>query len=218
MGLKEQYLQELNSIKDERKERVIEAAKIEFGKFGITNTKLSKISSRAKIGEASLYRYFNNKSELATHVANSYWNNTNILFNEVYVEKMKKEKTGLDKIRVYLSIFIEFYTNHKDFLKYMNDFDMFMMSTDTDYDNLAFDEHILEVKAAFAALVRQGQEDGSVRTDIDGYQKYSFPGQVMVGLVTKLVLRVGYLPSENHVDHIAVIEDTIEMFINYIKT
>ncbi|MFK5884234.1 MAG: TetR/AcrR family transcriptional regulator [Candidatus Izemoplasma sp.] len=217
MGLKEQYLKELNSIKDERKERVIEAAKIEFGKFGITNTKLSKISARAKIGEASLYRYFNNKYELAIHVANSYWNDTNKIFNEVFVKKMNKEKTGLDKIRVYLSIFVEFYTNHKDFLKYMNDFDMFMMSANSEYKNLIFDQHIIEVREAFAALIRAGQSDGSIRKNIDGYQKYSFPGQVMVGLVTKLSLRVGYLPSETHINHIAVIEDTIEMFISYVK-
>lgn len=218
MGLKEQYLQELNSIKDERKERVIEAAKIEFGKTGIINTKLSKISARAKIGEASLYRYFNNKSELATVVANSYWNDSSNLFEKEFIPKINEQKNGLDKIRVYLSIFLEFYKNHKDFLKYMNDYDVFMMTNEKDFKNLSFDKHIFEVRDAFAALVKEGQEDGSIKPSIDGYQKYGFSGQVMVGLVTKLALRVGYLPSESDINHIECIEETIEMFINYIKT
>lgn len=217
MGLKEQYLQELNSIKDERKERVIEAAKLEFGKTGITNSKLSKIAARAKIGEASLYRYFKNKTELASVVATSYWDESSKLFENEFMNKIALQDNALDKIKVYLSIFLEFYKNHKEFLKYMNEFDIFMMANDSSFSNFAFDNHINDARDFYALIIQEGQENGTIRLDIDGYQKYDFSGQVMVGLVTKLALRVGYLPSESDIDHIQLIEETIDMFINYIK-
>ena len=61
MSLKETYLNEMNLLKNERIQRVIDAAKSEFSLNGIKNSKLRIIAKRAKVGEASMYRYFKDK-------------------------------------------------------------------------------------------------------------------------------------------------------------
>ena len=98
MTLKENYLNEISLLKNERIQRVIEAAKIEFNEHGIKNAKLRIIAKRAKVGEASIYRYFKDKTDLIKIVALSYWQNHANLFDDYYYGKVVHKENGLKKI------------------------------------------------------------------------------------------------------------------------
>ncbi|WP_026009766.1 TetR/AcrR family transcriptional regulator [Priestia filamentosa] len=58
--------EQLQQIRDERKEQIIEAALRVFARRGIIGTKMSMIASEAGISAGLLYRYFNSKDELFT--------------------------------------------------------------------------------------------------------------------------------------------------------
>ncbi|MBG9810464.1 TetR family transcriptional regulator [Bacillus endophyticus] len=58
--------EQLQQIRDERKEQIIEAALKVFARRGIIGTKMSMIASEAGISAGLLYRYFNSKDELFT--------------------------------------------------------------------------------------------------------------------------------------------------------
>ena len=217
MGEKAKYFEELMHEKDERKKNIIQAAKDLFNEVGIINAKMSKIAKKAKVGDVTVYRYFNTKMDLATAVANSYWNETTLIFEEYYTPKIITAENGLAKIRIFLEVFIMFYENRKPFLKYMNDYDIYMKNNKVTDDSLLFDQNIVDAKKAFIQILKEGQVDGSIKIDIEPNNQYSFVSEVMAGTTTKLALRHGYLLSESDFEPQDVIRKTIDMYINYIK-
>ncbi|WP_028401451.1 TetR/AcrR family transcriptional regulator [Ectobacillus panaciterrae] len=58
--------EQLQQIRDERKEQIMEAALKVFARRGIIGTKMSMIATEAGISQGLLYRYFKSKDELFT--------------------------------------------------------------------------------------------------------------------------------------------------------
>ncbi|MED4205383.1 TetR/AcrR family transcriptional regulator [Neobacillus mesonae] len=56
--------QQLDQIRDERREQIKQAALKMFSRRGYTGTKTSMIAKEASISEGLIYRYFNSKEEL----------------------------------------------------------------------------------------------------------------------------------------------------------
>ncbi|MGG3571420.1 TetR/AcrR family transcriptional regulator [Bacillus gobiensis] len=56
--------QQLDQIRDERREQIKQAALKVFARRGYTGTKTSMIAAEASISEGLIYRYFNSKKEL----------------------------------------------------------------------------------------------------------------------------------------------------------
>ncbi|NRD80180.1 TetR/AcrR family transcriptional regulator [Bacillus sp. BRMEA1] len=56
--------QQLDQIRDERREQIKQAALKMFARRGYTGTKTSMIAKEARISEGLIYRYFNSKEEL----------------------------------------------------------------------------------------------------------------------------------------------------------
>ncbi|MED3562773.1 TetR/AcrR family transcriptional regulator [Bacillus xiapuensis] len=56
--------QQLDQIRDERREQIKQAALKMFARRGYTGTKTSMIAKEASISEGLIYRYFNSKEEL----------------------------------------------------------------------------------------------------------------------------------------------------------
>jgi len=60
--------EQLQHIRDERKEQIIQSAIKIFSRRGITGTKLSMIAIEAGISQGLLYHYFKSKDELFIHL------------------------------------------------------------------------------------------------------------------------------------------------------
>jgi AcrR family transcriptional regulator len=216
MDLKVKYEQELNLLKNERINRVIQAAKMEFGVHGITNSKLKSIAKRAMVGEASLYRYFADKTALVQMVGLDYWNTHVQLFASYFDEAIKPTDNGLQKVEAFLNIFHVLYEDHKDFLKFMEDYDNYMMSSDTEKSESSLEELIMSMKKTYVELFDSGVEDGSIDSRFSGVTTYSFVSQVMVSTTQKLSFRVGYLHTDQDLYPRHCITNLIEMFIQYV--
>lgn len=217
MTLKENYLNEISLLKNERIQRVIEAAKIEFNEHGIKNAKLRIIAKRAKVGEASIYRYFKDKTDLIKIVALSYWQNHANLFDDYYYGKVIHKENGLKKIEQALHIFHELYENNKEFLKFVEDFDIYMAREVSSTKDNDFQELIYSLKKRFVSIFDEGVEDGSIRSDLDGEDLYSFVSQVMISTTQKLSTRIGFLHDKDPQYPIRCLNNLIEMFVLYIK-
>ena len=217
MSLKENYLNEISLLKNERITRVVEAAKIEFSLNGIKNSKLRIIAKRAKVGEASIYRYFKDKDDLIKIVALSYWQNHANLFDDYYYGHVVNEDTGLKKVEVALNIFHHLYKNHKDFLKFVEDFDNYYANEEITPSENSFQEIVYSLKRRFVKLFNEGIKDGSINPNFDGEEKYSFVSQVMVSTTQKLSARVGRIHEDDPDYPTKCISELINMFIEYVK-
>lgn len=217
MSLKENYLNEMSLLKNERIERVVEAAKIEFNEKGIKNSKLRDIAKRAKVGEASIYRYFKDKDDLIKIVALNYWQNHMNLFDDYYYTRVSESDTGLKKVEVSLNIFHHLFNNHKPFLKFVEDFDNYFANEEISPSDNSFQELIYSFKKRFIDIFDEGVEDGTIKPEFDGFEMYSFVSQVMVSTTQKLSSRIGYLHEEDPNYPKKCLNHLIKMFIIYIK-
>lgn len=60
--------EQLNQIREERKDQILKAALKIFARKGIVGTKLSMIATEASISQGLLYHYFSSKDELFIHL------------------------------------------------------------------------------------------------------------------------------------------------------
>ena len=217
MDLKQQYLEEVNQAKQERINRIIEVAKIEFEKNGIVNTKLSTIAKESQVGEASIYRYFIDKVRLTQLVAFDYWKEQINVFDEYLENNINKKSNGITKIRIFLGLFIELYHSHRGFLKFMEDFENYQIQTEFSNEGNAFFEYVFYIKGIFTDLFDEGMQDGSINPNFSKEIAYSFVAQVMLSSTQKMALRQIYERPNNEEYVINCLNTTIDMFIQYIE-
>ena len=217
MTLKENYLNEVNLLKNERIGRVIEAAKVEFSLNGIKNSKLRVIAKKAKVGEASIYRYFKDKDDLIKFVALSYWQNHENLFDDYYYGRLIGNDKGIKKIEIALQLFHHLYKNHKEFLKFVEDFDNYYANEVNTNAHNSFQDMMEGLKVRFLSLYNEGLKDGSINPKFDPEEMYSFISQIMTLTTQKLSSRIGYSNEEDQDFPIKCLDNLIAMFVNYIR-
>lgn len=212
MDLKEKYFEEITLLKNQRINRVVQAAKIKYQQHGIINTKIKEIAKEAEVGEASVYRYFTDKVALTKMVAFDYWSEKNTLYLEFREQNINSSQNGMQKLLSFLNLFKELYANHKNFLKFMEDFDNYMMNESKDKKSSSFEEFVLTLKEEIIHFVEEGHSDGSIAKTMSAEMVYAFISQVMVSTTQKLAIRVGYLKSDEGLDPTKVLDDLIAMF------
>lgn len=217
MSLKENYLNELSLLKSERIDRVVEAAKEEFYLYGIKNSKLRVIAKKAKVGEASIYRYFKDKNELIQFVSYKYWQDYSNFFDDYFYEKIINEPSGLIKVESALKIFHHLFRKRRKFLKFFNDFENYYTNEKIETNGISYEEPILKLRNHFVTIFNEGIHDGSINPELNAEEKYMFVSEVMVPTTQKLSSQVD---KPNGYDAIAsekCISELIDMFIQSIK-
>jgi len=211
------YVEELKLLENVRVNKIVKAAREEFRVNGIINSKLKDIAKKAKVGEATLYRHFADKTALAKLVAFDFWYEESAFLNAFIVSNFSDDKNGLEKVLLFLSIFKESYKNHKDFLKFMEDFDNYMMNAVEEVQPSSFETLVLSIKSQFISYVEEGKNDGSIRNDIPNEEMYAFVSQVVISTIQQLAIRTGYLQSDNGLDADKLLDNLFEMFICFVK-
>ncbi len=216
MNLKKTYYDDISDLKREKIVRIIKTAKTEFYEKGIINSKISIIAKNANVGEASLYRYFTDKMQLVKLVAFDYWKEQVELF-DIFAEKnIDPNSTGLAKVQSYLEIFLDLYYHHKPFLKFMNDLDTVIPSSNPMEGEHEFFEYIIYINKAYVDLFLDGIEDGSINPIFDGKKMYGFVSKIMVPTTQRIALSLGYSQPMDDESAAEFLNSTIAMFIKYI--
>lgn len=212
-----EFNKDLTLLENKKVQDIIAAAKVEFEENGIIGTKLKDIAKRAKVGEATLYRNFADKTALARLVAFTFWQEKGSLHDEYFLNNVAPKEKGIDKITSFLGIFKELYLNHRSFLKFLEDFDNYMMSITNIGTPSSFENTTMQIKEEFLDLVRFAKDDGTIKQSIKEEEIYQFMSQVMVSTTQKLAIRVGYLQSDEGIDAIKVLDNLVEMLVCVIE-
>ena len=89
--------------KEEKKQRILEAAIRVFAKFGVPNTRMSNIAQAAGIGKGTIYEYFRSKEDLFIAAFNAFVKQSNMRI-EKQVHKIHDPE---EKLRAYFRGWIE---------------------------------------------------------------------------------------------------------------
>jgi AcrR family transcriptional regulator len=218
MDLREKRKMELEKQKEQRIQDVVAAAVEVFKIKGIENTKMTDIAEMAEVGIASVYRYFKAKPDLVVDAANLFWQQEIDELYKNYTDEVFKKKTGIMKVTEILEVFLELYQNHQDFIKFIDEFDSYVVREKISLEKLKFyEENILDLKSVLTSALDYGKADGTIRMDLQNEQFYFSITHTLMSLCEKLVLRGNVLESDECVASATQIKMIIDMAVEYIK-
>lgn len=177
--------------------------------------KMTDIADKCEIGVASLYRYFGTKSGIVIKAACVLWQDVRGLFDGVFDCDYYREKTGIERLRELMKVFKVLYISHKDFLRFLDSFDRFVITEGITHDELAeYEQSVLDFYSLFEDAYNKGCEDGTVRKDIDFRTMYLSVTHALM-LMSEKFARGGIFEDENATDE-AELDFIIAMAIDHI--
>ncbi len=179
-----------SNIKEQNIRNVIKVAQRLFLEEGAGKTSINRIAREAGLSATSIYRYFENKDNLIFAV----WKDSLIIFYDellpYYEEKSKDLQTGYERFLCCLQCHIDIYNKFPNWLTYTRE----MFSTvDTrphrkeDYTSEAgkvdayWEFYNKEIPIPILKALKDGVEDGSIRSDINIYEVYQIIFNVYTG-------------------------------------
>lgn len=151
--------------KKQRKEQIIEAAKQLFCNEGLYEVQMQHIADEAGIGIATLFRYFQKKEQLIIAVAVSVMEH----YQQAIHRIVQSEGTAYEKTAQLFDFFLHVtkeptlsYTKFKEAFESFSSFRTEPLEQIEDY--IAMQEQVME---EMGELIKQGQQDGSIRKDIE---------------------------------------------------
>lgn len=149
--------------KDGRIHSIIECSFGLFSEYGIENISMNDIAAEAKIGVASLYRYFQTKEELAIEVAICAWNIEKAIFHKVFSSEEYRDMTGFEQLSELLEIFEEAMVSQRSFFSFVYYFDSFIKKEKVTSEKLSeYEQAIAETNSIVLNALTKGIEDGSI--------------------------------------------------------
>ncbi len=109
-----------NHLSDDKKEQIITACIIEFGRSGYEKATTDAIIKRIGISKGGLYEYISSKRELFLYIVEY----TYIRLYDYLRERIKKSSGSLpadilDRVRVVSGYAIDFYIDHPEFISFI---------------------------------------------------------------------------------------------------
>ena len=167
--MNEQFNEELDDTKTARIERILDVAFDLFSTRGIDSVAMTDIADKAKIGVASLYRYFETKEILAVKTATQAWAKR---VDDVLPSLLKSKyqhANGLTQLEQIFALFVKLYETQTSFLRFIYLFDSFAVKEKIPKENMVnYEIGILKVKQIISEAIQKGIDDGSIN---DKYSK-----------------------------------------------
>lgn len=153
--------------KDMRREKIIDVAYQLFVDKKIESVTMGEIAKKVGIGRATLFRYFPGKLELVIAVNTKKWKD--------YLDGLDNRRPissigdipAIDRLSFTLDSYIEMYQNHKDLLRYNDNFNHYVShSKKSDKEIADFNIALYSANTRLHMMYEKAKEDGSFRTDI----------------------------------------------------
>ncbi|MBQ7070067.1 MAG: TetR/AcrR family transcriptional regulator, partial [Ruminococcus sp.] len=78
------------------------------------------------------------------------------------------EKSGIDQIKELMKVFKVLYSSHKDFLRFIDSFDRFVIKEKIAQEELEeYERSVMDFFPLFESAYKNGCEDGTTREDVD---------------------------------------------------
>jgi AcrR family transcriptional regulator len=181
-----------------RQERIVLCAAELFLERGAENVKMTDIAEEAGIGVASLYRYFGTKSAIMLESGTLLWKDVATLFDTNFHSERYRTASGMEQIKILLTGYLQIFTDHKPFLRFLNALDAVILAERPDPETLKpYRESILNFYQLFRAAHSRGTADGSIRSGMDTEFLYRTITDFLNGAAQKFI-RGEVLPEDDY--------------------
>lgn len=142
-----------------RKQQIIQAAVEVFGKSTYQNANISEIARTAGIAEGTIYQYFKNKQDLFFSIGAE---RTKDFCREI--DSNLEGVTGtVDKIRKLVWYYLYYFKTNPDYVRSL----MLEMRVSRDFVKSRSYRSFRAFSKQVLAILKEGQEEGVVRNDVD---------------------------------------------------
>ncbi|MDE6586054.1 MAG: TetR/AcrR family transcriptional regulator; helix-turn-helix transcriptional regulator [Clostridia bacterium] len=168
------------TIKDAKINFIVEKAIKVFLERSISEVTIHDIAVSAGVGEATIYRYFATKQNLVCAVATEL---EKIIFKTYF--DFSRAKSGFEKLSLFYHSYLEIFTSRREFFKFINEFDAFMIS-EGKTDNAEYSSGLDMFKELCTGAYNEGLKDGSVKHFDDFETFYYATTHALLELCKKL--------------------------------
>ena len=172
--MNEQFNEELDDTKTARIERILDCAFELFATRGIDSVAMTDIADKAKIGVASLYRYFETKEILAVRTATQAWTKRMEDVLPSLLKSKYQNANGYAQLEQIFALFVKLYETQTSFLRFIYLFDSFAVKEKIPKEDMTnYESKILLVKQIISIAIQKGIEDGTIN------KKYGKTGDIL---------------------------------------
>ncbi|MFH2094828.1 MAG: TetR/AcrR family transcriptional regulator [Bacteroidota bacterium] len=170
--------------KEQRRNDIVDAAEQVFFTKGYENATMDDVAEKAELSKGTLYLYFRNKEDLHYAIILRGLEKVNSLIREEYSEKLKGADNLLEMGRGY----VRFTKEQPNYFNAIMHFDSAKIEkVDPDKKARLFQDDSPLV--FLIEVVLKGQQDGSIRTDIEAKELAIILWSQLSGVLEFIVLR-----------------------------
>lgn len=155
------------SLTDAKTNFIIDEAIALFLERSISEVTVHDIAACASVGEATIYRYFCTKQNLVCSAASKLQKQ----IYETYFD-LSRGKSGYDKLELFFKTYLEIFSTHREFFKFINEFDAFILSVG-ETDSTEYSSGLDMFKALCVDAYTLGISDGSIAR-IDDFETFYY--------------------------------------------
>lgn len=195
-------------FKDLKRDYIVDSAKKLFLGRSISEITIKDISSVSGIGEATIYRYFSTKENLALAVSLSI--QKELLRSPVTNSK----KNGIEQIRDFFNIFRRIFVSNPSYFKFIAEFDTLYLKS------IKGNDYSLNLDTFFDLFMKSyelGLKDESVKKNPDIKLFYYTSTHSLLELCKKLASMDSPLKQDKKINKVGEIECLINIFVSVLK-
>lgn len=186
---------------EKRTEKILHAALELFCERGIEDTSVEAVAKKAGVGPATIYRYFDTKAELAISAGISYWQRVAHKYADALSKEEYQKLSGFCQMKYIFQLFEEIFRNENLFLKFLQEFDIFVRKYQISQERLAeYEEEILNLKPYVTKALDKGLKDKSLDFPYTVDEVYFTVMHMMLSLLQKLACNGSILSSDGQID------------------
>ncbi|RVU97916.1 TetR/AcrR family transcriptional regulator [Coriobacteriales bacterium OH1046] len=168
-----------------------------FLRDGIASVRMTDIADAAGIGVATLYRHYKTKTKIAICAGTFMWNRFNSRIRGFIEADEFLALSGAERLSMLFGTYIDAYTAHPDFVRFLDEFDHLMLAEGLALAELeAYGGAIDSFYIIFEDAYRLGLADGTIAREVDFAVFYRTIAHAMMGIAQKLV-RGEIIPSDD---------------------
>ena len=199
------------NFKDLKRDYIIESAKKLFLSSSIAEITIKDISTISGLGEATIYRYFKTKENLAIAVS---------LSLQKDVLKLPFEEpncSGLKQIENFFNLFRNIFADYRDYFKFLYEFDTVYLKKAENKESKEYSLGLDVFYEVFMKSYEAGRKDGSIKAHDDIKLYYYTCTHSLLELCKKLASTDYGLKQDNEVKKLSEIEYLISISISVLK-
>ncbi|MFO7850265.1 MAG: TetR/AcrR family transcriptional regulator [Spirochaetia bacterium] len=195
---------------EQRRSAILTAARTLFAEYGIEETTMNRIAGEAELSKGTLYLYFKKKESIVYE----------LLFNRLTELKERVLKaahtgtTGYDKSKRILEAFSAYHHENEEYINLSRYIDYQIKSV-----SLADEEAsrclsvIDDLKQTAVEIIREGQQDGSVRKNIDPALTAATIVHVVESFLLKLSTRKQVVAERSQYETKKLVDHLLELML-----